>query len=116
MALSTSLPEVATSFAALRIGAKDMAIANMVGSNLFNTGVIAFTDDIFYRDGLFLGSVSSVHLITALCTIVMTGVVITGMALRPRRKLLGRWTPEIVLLLGLFLLAHYLVFTLGPAN
>ena len=119
VAMSTSLPEVATSFAALRIGARDMAIANLVGSNLFNTGVVPFTDDLVYPQGLvggFLGSVSSIHLVTALITIGMTGVVMAGLMLRPRRKRLGRLTPEAIALLALFLLAHYLVFTAGPVK
>ncbi|HEX3034293.1 MAG TPA: sodium:calcium antiporter, partial [Thermodesulfobacteriota bacterium] len=36
IAVSTSLPEVVTSVAALKIGAVDMAVANLFGSNLFN--------------------------------------------------------------------------------
>jgi cation:H+ antiporter len=110
VALSTSLPEVGTSFAAMRIGARDMAIANMVGSNMFNTGVVPFTDDLFYRNGHFLGSFSSIHLITALITIGMTLVIIAGLLMRPRGKVVGTVTPEVVALLALFILAHVLVF------
>ena len=38
LAISTSLPEIATSFAALRLQAPDLAITNLLGSNIFNMG------------------------------------------------------------------------------
>lgn len=46
--LATSLPELAVTLSALRIGALDMAIGNLLGSNLFNVAIIA-VDDVFYR-------------------------------------------------------------------
>ncbi len=46
VALTTSLPEVVVSVAALRIGAADMAIANLFGSNMFNIFILAI-DDLF---------------------------------------------------------------------
>jgi cation:H+ antiporter len=36
LALTTSLPEIAASLAAIRLGAIDLAIGNVLGSNLFN--------------------------------------------------------------------------------
>ena len=48
LALSTSLPELATSLAALRLRAPELAITNLLGSNLFNTGIVLFLDDVFY--------------------------------------------------------------------
>ncbi len=44
LATSTSLPEIAASLAAIRIGAVDMAIANVLGSNLFNIAILAVYD------------------------------------------------------------------------
>ena len=40
VALTTSLPEAVTTFAAIKIGANDMAIGNLFGSNMFNMFVI----------------------------------------------------------------------------
>ena len=51
LAISTSLPEFAASYAAVRIGAPDLAIANLLGSNLFNMGFVLFIDDVAYVDG-----------------------------------------------------------------
>jgi Ca2+/Na+ antiporter len=36
LAISTSLPEVVVSLAAVRLGALDLAVGNVLGSNLFN--------------------------------------------------------------------------------
>ena len=42
VAAVTSLPELSLTIAALRIGALDMAIANLLGSNMFNILIRAF--------------------------------------------------------------------------
>ncbi len=110
LAASTSLPEIATSLAALRIGARDLAVANMVGSNLFNTGVVVFVLDMVYGKGSFLASLSSTHLSTIAISLGMTAVVAVAVLARPRGKLVGRLTPELFLLAGLFLAAQLLTF------
>ena len=110
LAASTSLPEIATSLAALRIGARDLAVANMVGSNLFNTGVVVFVIDMVYGRGSFLASLSSTHLSTIAISLGMTAIVAVAVLVRPRGKLVGRLTPELFLLAGLFLLSQLLTF------
>ena len=119
VALSTSLPEVATSFAALKIGAKDLAIGNMIGSNLFNIGVVTFTDDLLYPSdivGGFLGSISPVHLITLFAGIGMTATIWFTLGLSTRRKRTGHLTLESIILLVIFLLANYLIFASTPMS
>ena len=54
LAAATSLPELATSFAALRIGAPELAITNLLGSNLFNMGFVLFLDDVAHTGGPIL--------------------------------------------------------------
>jgi len=110
LAASTSLPEVSTSLAALRLGARDLAVANMVGSNLFNTGVIVFVLDLIYTKGPFLADLSEINLSTLSISLVMTAVVAIGVVARPRRKLLGPVAPETIALVGLFLLSHYMTY------
>ncbi len=53
VALVTSLPEMVTTFAAVRIGADDMAIGNLFGSNMFNIFALGLTD-VFFTQGRFL--------------------------------------------------------------
>ncbi|MDD5462127.1 MAG: sodium:calcium antiporter [Methylococcales bacterium] len=86
VALATSLPEVAVTLSALRIGALDMAISDLLGSNLFDLVIIA-VDDLAYIKGPLLANVSHVHLITILSAIMMTGIGIVGLLYRPQMRL-----------------------------
>jgi cation:H+ antiporter len=61
LAMVTSLPEISSSIGALRLGAPNMAIGNIFGSNVFNIFVIPVTD-IFYRKGNIFQNVSSSYL------------------------------------------------------
>jgi cation:H+ antiporter len=85
VAASTSLPEVVVSVTAVRLGAIDMAAANLLGSNLFNLAVVAF-DDVLYVQGPLLTSIAPSHLVTTLGAMVMTGIAMIGLTVRARAK------------------------------
>jgi cation:H+ antiporter len=85
MALVTTLPEMAVTVSALRLGALDMAIGNLLGSNLFNMVVLAI-DDLAYTRGPLLADAASVHAGTAATAMVMTGLVIVGLVMRPQGR------------------------------
>lgn len=87
MAFVTTLPEVAVTLSALRLGALDMAFGNLLGSNLFNVMILA-VDDVFYRRGPLLADAAPVHASTALAAIVMTGLVMIGLVMRPQGRVL----------------------------
>ncbi len=87
LAISTSLPEIAVSLAAIRIGASEMAIGNLLGSNLFNVFIL-FLDDVFYIKGHLLKDASNSNLISVFFVIAMTAVAIIGMMFPARQK---RW-------------------------
>lgn len=52
VAIGTSLPELATSLIALRKGETDMAVGNIVGSNIFNIGMVLGLPAILFGDGI----------------------------------------------------------------
>ncbi len=112
LAISTSLPEIGTSFAALRIGAPDLAISNVLGSNVFNMGIVLFFDDVAFVDGSIWEVVSSVHVISGLIAVLMTMVVIVGIMTRPRGRL-RFWTPDGALLVGGYAGASALLYLLA---
>lgn len=85
LAVSTSLPEIAVSFAAIRMGSTDMAIGNLLGSNLFNI-VILFIDDLFYTKGHLLKDASDLHLLSVFSVLMMTGVAIIGFIFPSQKK------------------------------
>ncbi|MFW6151327.1 MAG: sodium:calcium antiporter [Chloroflexota bacterium] len=84
LAFTTTLPEITVSFSALRLGAVDLAVGNMLGSNLFNLSIIAI-DDIFYAGGPILASASWANVLTAAVVAAMTLVFLAGLG-RPVRK------------------------------
>ena len=85
IALSTSLPELVVSIAALRIGAVDIVFGNIFGSNLFNMLILAI-DDIFYVQGPLLERISVYHLISANGAMAMTAIAIVGLTYRAEKK------------------------------
>ena len=56
VAIGTSLPELATSLVALRRGERDMAVGNIVGSNIFNIGLVLGLPAILFAEGIALPS------------------------------------------------------------
>ena len=85
IAISTSLPEVVVSLAAVKIDAIDLAIGNLFGSNIFNILILAI-DDILFIKGPLLSFVNSNHIISALSAIVMTAIAIIGLTYRAEKK------------------------------
>lgn len=112
VALVTTLPEMAVTLSALRLGALDMAVGNLLGSNLFNAMIIAI-DDLFYMRGPLLADVSVVHASTALSAVVMSGLATIGLVMRPGGRVLRTMSWVSVGLLCLYLLNASVVFLRG---
>lgn len=112
MALVTTLPEMAVTLGALRIGALDMALGNLLGSNLFNVVVLS-VDDLFYLQRPLLANVSPVHAGTAVAAMVMTGLVMIGLIMRPGGRVLRLLSWISVGLAATYLLNATLVFVHG---
>jgi cation:H+ antiporter len=84
VALCTSLPEVVTTVAAVRMRAFDLAIGNVFGSNCFNMLIFLPLD--FVDEGSLLSSVSPTHVYTAFAVIVVTIAAILGQLYPAERK------------------------------
>lgn len=84
VALCTSLPEVVTTFAAVRMRAFDMALGNIFGSNCFNMLIFLPLD--LVDKGSLLAAASQTHVYSALAVIVVTTVVILGQLYRVEKK------------------------------
>ncbi|HUV44839.1 MAG TPA: hypothetical protein VMW13_08425 [Dehalococcoidales bacterium] len=112
LAISTSMPELALTIAAVRLGAIDMAVADVLGANMINIAKI-FLIDIFYTDGSILSSVSKAHITSAVVAIVMSIVVLIALRFRQKRKTFRVISWYAVLLLGLYVYGAYALFTSG---
>ncbi|MBU2191384.1 MAG: sodium:calcium antiporter [Alphaproteobacteria bacterium] len=109
---ATSLPELVVTISALRLGSLDMAIANLLGSNLFDALVIAI-DDLAYVKGPLLSQVSPVHAVTAFAAVIMSGIVIVSLLYRPASRFRGTigWTS--LSLLVMYFASTYAVYLYG---
>jgi cation:H+ antiporter len=103
VALVTSVPEVVVTVAALRLGAVDMAMGSLFGSNLFDIAIIA-VDDLFYLPGPLLARVAPTHALSALSATMMTGVALIGLLYRPRKRVFRTVGWGSLLLLSFYLL------------
>jgi len=112
LAISTSAPELVVTFAALRLGALDMAVADILGSNMFNMAII-FLADIFYTQQAVLSAASNVHVITAAAGILMSLLVIIALRWHQRRKWGKFFSWYSPLLLVFYLLGFYFLFAFG---
>ncbi len=112
LAVATSIPEVVIAIAAFRMGAIDLAVADILGANMFDLANL-LTLDLFYTDGPLLSLASGSHLITALAVLVMTLVVVAGLYFRPRRKTFRLVHWYAVVLVAIYLGGAYALFTAG---
>lgn len=112
VAAATSLPEFVVTVSALRLGALDMAFANLLGSNLFNIFIVA-VDDLFFLRGPILAHVSGLHIASAISAMAMSGIVIVGLLYRPPGRVLRSVGWISLLLLAGYLLNAYVLFLHG---
>ena len=112
VAAATSAPEVVVTIAALKLGAIDMAIANLLGSNLFDILILA-VDDLFYVKGPLLANVDLSHTITAFTAVMMSLLVIIGLIFRPQRRSVLKLTWISLSLLLLYILNGWIQFHHG---
>jgi cation:H+ antiporter len=68
-----------------------MAIANLLGSNLFDILLLA-VDDVFYVKGPLLADVNASHAITAFTAVMMSLLVIVGFVFQPQKSALLKLT------------------------
>ncbi len=91
VALVTSLPELVTTIAAIKIGAADMAIGNLFGSNMFNMFALGLTD-VFYTQGRFLGDIDPSFLLIGIVGLLLTCMGLIGNLIKLERRV---WFVEI---------------------
>lgn len=112
LALSTSLPEIAASLAAIRLGAVDLAIGNVLGSNLFNI-LLFFVYDLADGKHNFWASLNNANAFAAVMTIMMTGVVMISLMYRASPKTPYRISWDGFVLAGMYLGSMVFLYLLG---
>jgi cation:H+ antiporter len=111
LAVVTSLPELAVGIPLVRNGAFDMAIGNLLGSNIFNIAIIPIAD-VFFTKGAILGNASGDHILTAVLGIVMTNIVVIDLIYRAK-KVPWRIGWGSISIIALYCLGSITLFKLG---
>lgn len=83
-AISTSIPELVTSIAAVRRGALTLAVGGIIGGNAFDVLFIS-ASDIAYRQGSIYHAISVGSTFWITLTLLMSSVLIIGLIRRERR-------------------------------
>ena len=101
LALATSLPELTVSITAMKIGAFDLMIGNILGSNMFNVLVMAITDLTYRKEALHMPeNISPGLLQIAGCAIAMTLLVMVGIKQKKKARFVA-W--ESIAMIGFYL-------------
>ena len=96
----TTMPEMSSAIAAARIGAADLGVAGLFGSNAFNVTILFFADP-FYRDGVLSSQTEPAHFIAGGMAV---GLMLVALALILARNRLK--APLVSAVLVLVMLAY----------
>ncbi|MEN1761038.1 hypothetical protein [Anoxynatronum sibiricum] len=96
---ATSLPELVAAIAAIRIGAYDMAVGNVLGSNIFNILILVVTD-LAYVSGSVYQVVSMQHILTAGTAMILSSIAVIGLFYRSKRTILTLGWDTVAILIG----------------
>lgn len=99
-AITTSLPELVTSIAAVRRGALTLAVGGIIGGNAYDVLFLAFAD-LAYRPGSIYHALTDKHVFAIALSILMTGTLLLGL-LRRETHGIGNIGFESVLVLLLY--------------
>ncbi len=112
VAFVTSLPELVALITAMRIGAYDLALSGLYGSNAINIAVLGIAD-LFHAPGSLFGSLDVSHVVAGLFAVLLMGL---GTIQVIRRKSVDHFSltqPSTVVMVGLYLIGLFLVFGLS---
>lgn len=109
VACCTTLPELVTTIAAVRMGAFDLALGNVFGSNAFNIVLLTVLDAAL--PGSLLATVSQTHALTCFGAVLVTAVAILGQLYQPERRI-KLIEPDAVLVLVLVMTILWLLYAL----
>jgi cation:H+ antiporter len=81
---ATSLPEMTVDISAIRLGAPDLAVGDLMGSSIFNLLILAVFDLTRYSHGRMLSQASAAHALAASVSIAMAAMAAIFIQLGPQ--------------------------------
>ncbi len=111
VAIATSLPELVTSFAAVRIGAHDLAVGNLFGSNALNMALLVFVDAAYTKGPVF-AAVDPAQVVGAVGAILLMALALAAI-IQGSETRIGRLEPDALLVLFVYLGALLAVWSVS---
>lgn len=105
--LATSLPELVASVAAVRMGAFDLAVGNLFGSNAFNMAIFLPLD--LVQPGSLFDSLDSAHAVSGAFSVVLMSLGLAAIVYRAKRRF-TMLEPSSALMLVAYVLGIWLLF------
>lgn len=112
LAVSTSLPELIASIAAVRIGAHDLAVGNLFGSNAFNMAALLLVDAA-YTPAALLRSVDPHQAVAGVGAILLMALALAALVHGTETRA-RRLEPDAILLLIAYAGALFAVWSVRP--
>jgi cation:H+ antiporter len=109
LALVTSFPELVVSFTTAKMGAIDMLVGNIAGSNLFNIAII-FIIDLAYVKGNILLEASPSNISVGLIAILMNFVVFFAVVRKSSYRVFNLISINAILLIALYIINLLVIY------
>jgi cation:H+ antiporter len=110
LAVTTSLPELVTSIAAVKRGALTLAVGGVLGGNAFDTLFGAISDVVYRPGSIYHAATAGVTTLVAL-TILMSSILLIGLLFREKRGFANIGFESILVLIlyliGVIILKNY---------
>jgi cation:H+ antiporter len=106
--LATSLPELVASLAAVRIGAYDLAVGNLLGSNAFNVSILLWVDLAHPGASIFVDA-SPTHVLSLVAGIVLMALGLAAIVYRAKKRF-AMLEPDSALIVVTYALAIWILY------
>jgi cation:H+ antiporter len=112
---ATSLPELSSIIAALRLRRYEMAVGDIFGTNLFNIALIFLADLAYRGENPVLAMAGPFEAVASLLAVVLTGIFVLGLLERKDRTVM-RMGYDSLAAIAVFLTGLVLLYRIAPAG
>lgn len=97
LGFATSLPEISSVYAAIKLARYSMALGDIFGTNIFNF-VLIFLADVIYQGGPVLNEAGAFEIVISAITISLTSIYLIGLLVRADRTVWRMGIPSLAVI------------------
>ncbi|MCP5106567.1 MAG: hypothetical protein GY950_24495 [bacterium] len=109
LAFVTSFPELVVSVSTARMGAFDMLLGNITGSNLFNVAIVFFIDIFYFKSQVF-GEVSGTNVTVGIIALLMNFILFFAVVRQSKHKILNIVSINALMLIVLYIINFFVIY------